>query len=610
MGTSTFLAGWPVSQDQDDHEAEITSEELPVPSGRVGRKAAALTILLLFGSVALGYTSRVGSLSAASVATDTEGLALEPGTQSSTPSKYWLFCPTPGNCLWFGKFGSFNILQRLASDPKSLIGIVDDGVSTLPGIPQEVWEPVRSRWLDKPPKLWGRPVTLQDLAIFMRGTLDSDPFNTGQAVPFLDFRADNTQKVVAINQRQLAFIVINALLGNSLAHVETGLAAALKRCNKPAAPGISPDQLYSLLSLLAVLSRELGPGEDGTYLVALTPGPAEQDWRALLQKRQVNRPNLCYSGSCDLPDFMSGGAPFQALTDIAGMGVGGGARLCHVANSQDESLVIFYSEVLAFSFFVAEGGMLPVPMSILGARRYVNFISGQSSSGPPLYNSCGKVSETDWINEGIMQKSLIANVSYTPVSIKASSFVAVASECSDCNRGSCSERDMANNLCDAQRRHVDQDISRWLQAFDAANYHSAAADAFYRTVKRIGTGPWGAGLWQGDSQQYFMTVWLATSLLKDVQLDYYIYDHFCESPGHQCFLLAGAQCAKCIASSGMSAVVLADRCGATGAEDIVKMLLGSQAKRVYLLLRDIAAPPRQVLDLIASEAGHRSLSTS
>lgn len=609
MEESPCSSTWLVRQDWYDEIG--TAAELPVLSRRVRGKVVVTMVLIGLGCVASGYASRASSLKTAAVATTIQGLVLEPSIQS-TPPKFWLFCSTPRDCQWFGKSGSFDILQRFAVDPLSLVGIVDDGVSTLAGIPQEVWEPVRSKWMEKPPKLWGHPVTLQDLAVFMRTTLASDPFATGQAVPFLDFRADGTggihksmQRVVAINQRQLAFIVINALLGNNLVEVETGLAAALKHCSMPAAPGISQDQLYSLLSLLAVLSRELGPSEDGTYLVALTPGPAEQDWGSLLKKRKLLLPSFCHSGNCNLPDFMSGGAPFQALTDIAGMTVGGGGGLCHVANSQDESLIIFYSEVLAFSFFVAEGGMLPVPISVLGARRYVNFISGESSSGPPLYSLCGKISELDWLNEGIMQQSVLANVSFTSVSIKASSFVAVASECSDCHRGSCSESDMANNLCDAQRRHVDQDISRWLQAYDSANYHFAGADAFRKTVKRIGTGPWGAGLWQGDSQQYFMTVWLATSLLKDVQLDYYIYDHFCESPGHQCFLLASAQCAQCIASSGMSAVVLADRCGQTGAKDIVKMLKGSQVERVYLLLRDIATPPGQVLDLIASKVRPR-----
>merc|ERR1712190_428726 len=112
---------------------------------------------------------------------------------------------------------------------------------------------------------------------------------------------------------------------------------------------------------------------------------------------------------CGLEDFMSGGTPSQALTDIAGGVVGGGALLCDVADSQDESLVQFYSEVLAFAFFTSTknnpsdtaSSMLPVPFALLGARRYLRDITGQSSNS----GTCGQIVQKDWLNEEIVRST-------------------------------------------------------------------------------------------------------------------------------------------------------------------------------------------------------------
>merc|ERR1712190_522891 len=129
-------------------------------------------------------------------------------------------------------------------------------------------------------------------------------------------------------------------------------------------------------------------------LVAVTPkGVDMQSWRQKLNQHRLTPPTLCLrqgqGTECGLADFMSGGTPFQALTDIAGGVVGGGALLCGIADSQDESLVQFYSEVLAFAFFASSAGahqMLPVPFTLLGARRYLRDLSGESSS---VDTTCG-----------------------------------------------------------------------------------------------------------------------------------------------------------------------------------------------------------------------------
>ena len=127
-------------------------------------------------------------------------------------------------------------------------------------------------------------------------------------------------------------------MGNQLMGMETGLDAALKRCNthSDVKSGLPPDMLHSLLAFLAILSKELGNEEraftqmhghdmkmrsddikshtiskksssrevfssrfdcfpsisalldaleDGAYLVAGTPGPVNEAWLEKIQNQ-------------------------------------------------------------------------------------------------------------------------------------------------------------------------------------------------------------------------------------------------------------------------------------------------------------------------------------
>mmetsp|Transcript_2690 Transcript_2690/g.9023 ORF Transcript_2690/g.9023 Transcript_2690/m.9023 type:complete len:394 (+) Transcript_2690:72-1253(+) len=383
-----------------------------------------------------------------------------------------------------------------------------------------------------------------------------------------------------------------------------GLSALLRRCSAKGVTGF----LYSLLSFLAVLSKELGPGEQGRMLVAATPRSADESWRQRLTSSVLNAPTVCVQqagggSDCGLADFMSGGTPHQALADIAGGVVGGGAQLCDIADSQDESLVQFYSEVLAFAFFAASGpggpgeaSMLPSPFALLGARRYLRDITGESAAG----GSCGSIHTQNWLNDEIPTQTVVVPVQGADMTIPASAFVASASACTACLAGdSCSIGDSMNNQCDLQRRHLDDDIGRWHQAYEPAMYDESVREAFRRVVRRIGTGPWGAGVWYGDSQQYFLAVWLATSLLSGTTLDYYAYDHFCENPGNQCFLLGASGCQACVARSG-AVQVKSQFCGQQSYQNIVQRFQNMPAQALYAALRTVGGPPHQVFDLLAA----------
>lgn len=370
------------------------------------------------------------------------------------------------------------------------------------------------------------------------------------------------------------------------------------------------DIVLSLMSFLAVLGDELRDGSQGTTLIAAAPDGIP-DWRARLKNATLKPPNVVvkvegHPKFSDEKDFMAGGIHHQALTDIAGGVVGGGAQLCALANTQDESLVQFYSEVLAFSFFLRGDAalpapaMLPVPMTIFGARRYLNSITGQSSG-----YACGEIPAEDWLNTDVGVEALEVNFGDRTVQVASTSFVAVQSACSGVEAGGkCDLSSFVNNKCDAQRRHLDTDINLWLQAFDPTSYNPAVQPVLRAAVHRIGTGPWGAGDWHGDGQQYFLAVWLATALLgpDGPTLDYYVYSRFCENPGNQCFVLDHGSCIPCIKALGLPQQVQPldeDDCGKQDIWGMVDAFQWQPVQRLYDALNGVGPPPKQVFDLIA-----------
>merc|ERR1712032_199815 len=129
--------------------------------------------------------------------------------------------------------------------------------------------------------------------------------------------------------------------------------------------------------------------------------------------------------------------------------------------------------------------------------------------------------------------------------------------------------------------------------------------AFQGVVSRIGTGPWGAGVWGGDSQQYFLATWLATSLLSSGTLDYYMYTDFCENPGNQCFVLGEDGCEQCIAESGVLEVD-AKRCGSKSVGAVVDLFKDRPAQDLYDALLHVGRPPEQVFDAIGRETSSAS----
>jgi len=75
-----------------------------------------------------------------------------------------------------------------------------------------------------------------------------------------------------------------------------------------------------------------------------------------------------------------------------------------------------------------------------------------------------------------------------------------------------------------------------------------------KTIRRIGTFNWGAGVWWGDPQQYFLISWLATSMLNNIVLDYYIFSTSIENEGVQISLLKDTQFSNAVTRSRNSIV--------------------------------------------------------
>lgn len=482
-------------------------------------------------------------------------------------------------------------------DPQALAGQVGD-LSSMPGVGGDAFASVKAIWSNAPPKLpSGKTSTWSSLASFVTALLMSNPYGTGQYLPYVDLHTQRAGKVVGISQRQLAYNVANVLMGNDVAG-SNGLSAALRRCTQGDA---ATDIVFALLSMLAVLSEELEGGYQGTMVVAAAPNKMEWSWpQVMAQGAALQPPNIVvkvrgHEKYSDEADFMTGDIPLQALTDIAGGNVGGGAGLCRVANSQDESLMQFYPEVLAFAFYLRGDGMLQSPMTFLGTRRYLNQIEGDTTVEAPYFARCGNIPEENWLNMEIVKARTSVPVGNRQMDVASSAFVAVQSAM--VTGGTCAVPDMVNNNCDPQRRHLDKDIGHWYAAFEASAYNPAVQNALHAMIRRIGTGPWGAGAWYGDSQQYFLAVWLATALLSNPpRLDYYVYDQFCENPGNQCFVLGSSSgCAECVAKTGK---VDASRCGDVDLWSMVTQWQGQPAQALFQTLNAVGPPPAQVFDLM------------
>jgi hypothetical protein len=392
--------------------------------------------------------------------------------------------------------------------------------------------------------------------------LHDNPFKgfSGSDCPWIDINNGNpySGRFVCITQRQLAWITAQYLCGNGPS--STGLGKVLDKCGTDA---INQKALYALLSVLCKENIE-----NGTRLLLVKPNSSGDDPDT--SGKLFGEINLCYYNDPSFgnispcgngEDFMSG-QPGQLMIDIAGGGVGGGG-MCDLANTQDESLVIMYPEVLAMDFFSANEQILE-PAMFFGVRRYVNTITGDSSE---FGNLCGNFNSINYPDFPTVNCSdPIGEGSYYQFA-----FGAVASQA----LGSCCTTDPAGGTTCLNNTDpggwdydgcIQPNVKKFYNFINPNVYNTDVSDVFDKCIDSVATGPWGAGVWWGNSQTYFMVVWAACSVA-GIPLDYYIYNHFCENPGNQCYVLGDALCTQCGPPD-------TNTCGTAGITDVIDKLKG------------------------------------
>ena len=468
------------------------------------------------------------------------------------------------------------------------------------------------------------------LVTFMTYIVKTNPFNnySGSSVPWIDINNADFN-YLCITQRQLAYCIILSICNyfdnggvvgdNAFDCVLLSSEQFDGGCdNVISIVGFLVQCALEYDSFINDTSRNDDDDWNGTRIIVSRPSPQSYDDSFSTKINPDNmtlHPYYDTSGvqlyytsdmtSCTLDginDFMCG-QNGQMLIDIAGGGVGGGG-MCNIANTQDESLMIFYPEILLFTFFVSQakndgcgsscnvkdgGGNCNFQITqlttkngivFLGTRRYLNIISGEGSG------TCGTIDQTNTLNADISRVSfqtitdpIDGNGVYYTSSFGAIASTALQSCCSTplCTPA-CIGTDTGCTKAGAtciQNRYpggvntsdcIIPNINVFANFIDHSAYDSYLVNVLSSTAGRIGTGPWGAGAWMGNSQTFYLVL-LAASSLTNIPIDYYIYDRFCENPGNQCYVLDFSNCSNCL--SAYSDINLDEKyCGTKGVYDI------------------------------------------
>jgi len=483
---------------------------------------------------------------------------------------------------------------------------------------------------------------------------------------------------VTYSRRQVCYIVAKSLIGSKTAGYGNGLERFLHKDVYGKCTAAGSDFGRAFWSLLAACAADptLAAGAHGPVLLAAKgeEPPAMADVRSLADSAPLAGAGLrtCLyddgtdptglavarvpEAACRGPpqsdrpgaDFMTGGIKGQAVQDISAMFLGGYVygNTCNLGGGQDERLMVYYPEVTALAFFLSEAGpdgvygppQLRQPAWILGARRVRVGVDG-TALRELLFEPDPKVPLTSDLVD--------IQVAGAGFSISMSKpFLAFMSE----NQGFLGWPEPAASLKlaranrEPKQREVDpsskyafeKQVRAWYRAVSLTSYAKEVQPALRRVVTSIGVGPWGAGLWWGDSQISWLASWIghaaaARTWGRDLPLDYYLYSAFTENPGNQCLLHSAARCkqcaARCVATSAGEqhafwlpgeafmtvgdpnpCAVTGDACGQAGFEDIMAAWGATNAgalwRAVEATLQDASAVPAQssVFDLLMQHA--------
>mmetsp|Transcript_120798 Transcript_120798/g.313649 ORF Transcript_120798/g.313649 Transcript_120798/m.313649 type:complete len:675 (+) Transcript_120798:49-2073(+) len=457
----------------------------------------------------------------------------------------------------------------------------------------------------------GQALTLQGVISWVENVLlnGPDPFVAGGGEVPVPYTAPPAQggkfstprdqlepgQWVGYSRRQVCFIVAKSLIGSKTIGYDNGLVRFMHKpvggptgCT-PAA-GDFGRAWWGLLAACAV-DPTLASGAQGPLLLAAKAmeEPSMEEVRAAGDAASLMSaslrvcfyddgeadPNLlanmrvpqaaCRQPTTGMPgaDFMSGGLPGQATQDISASFLGGYiyGNVCDLGGGQDERLMVYYPEVSALTFFLSEAGpdgvygppQLRQPAWILGARRLRIGIDG----------TC-RHEHVFELDPNVPMTSDLVDVQVQGTSFKISGskpFLAFMSE----NQGflgwpeNAAALGLARRNKEPRQRDVDpaskhsfeKQVRAWYRAVALTSYAAEMQPVLKAVVSSVGVGPWGAGLWWGDSQLGFLASWIGHAIAamtwgQSLPLDYYLYSAFTENPGNQCMVHSSANCQACM----------------------------------------------------------------
>ncbi|MGL1933684.1 MAG: hypothetical protein OCD01_01620 [Fibrobacterales bacterium] len=466
-----------------------------------------------------------------------------------------------------------------------------------------------------------------------------------EQVPWISIyatKAVDDQSYLFISQEQLAYLFLITIFGGEVTHPTMGeITTGLKY-----SVNYHHDVNYWMFSVMSFLTTIMKDERYKTHYVGAAMGNMNQSegFDAILADGMdgvsMSDLNACYFDESKMmvtadkrplkPEWCRGetskshpvygiilddeGGSFQAMdipgqttVDIGGLHYGGGTECagCHVANTQDECLAVFYPETIGFSFFMNEGptnpGLIHITesMTFFGVRKYLHGLNGSNRFNAGLCAYPQKPAEQ------MMEDSITIAFGDHNVTLYDHSMTFLASlnnihgpdktwwsaERKACGvpGGHCAQNEydfcaIADAVCPGGSQNYTPpviDIGKWYGAFTPKAYHANIEGVVKKMIRRIGTFNWGAGVWWGDAEAYFLYIWLATSMLEDVTLDYYIFASSCENSGVQCGMLSGDDCNSCYDKTAWPGNPFGQSCSQRGIGGLYNNVSDRSVKEVY-----------------------------
>lgn len=447
------------------------------------------------------------------------------------------------------------------------------------------------------------PVTAQSLSDYTAELL-ADPSPFGGAKGSVKIPAGQTSsdqldwgQYVVYTRKQVCYIAALVASGNVAPDYDSGLSRLIP-------PGKCLDDLYQggflrvLLGLLASCSVDPSlVGSQGPVLIVakstddLTKAPPLENSNVGLgdvplrtcRFRDGSENNAPLSSSipttpetaCKVEDpepvdFMRSGNSLkgQVMVDITAAWIGG-YILAHKGcggydGGQDERLMTTMPEVMVLSFFMSqkaspiasEGVSLLVPAYVIGARRiFANFDGTSRDIGPAFNQGQPVVYEAAKMISDLVDVQIGQQMAKISASSPFLGFQSINQEAGLANDVPPARLNQNSIQFETSGDYgFENQVKAWYNAVSLEFWHPDVQGVLKTLATSIGTGPWGSGVWWGNSQIFALVAWMGQALAQQSWqgqhpfLDYYIYSSFTENPSNQCLIHSKEDCKKCLES--------------------------------------------------------------